>query len=142
MGDVGGRIRLALISAYGSSEGTEAAADAFAYAWEHWEKVSGLKNPAGYLYRVGQSSARLNRRRPPPVVDIPHEDDPWVEPDLEPAMAQLSPRQRAAVVLVRGFGYTLNEVADLMGVSDSTVQRHVDRGMQKLREALEVQLAT
>src|SRR5215207_7077722 len=45
--------------------GGEAAGDALSYAWEHWENVRGLKNPLGYLYRVGQSSTR---RRKTPIV--------------------------------------------------------------------------
>jgi len=33
-------------------------AEALAYAWENWDRLSSMKNPVGYLYRVGQSRAR------------------------------------------------------------------------------------
>lgn len=134
----GRHLRLALISAYGPDVGAEATADAFAYGWEHWERLSTMHNSEGYLYRVGQTSARRQRRRGPFVTDPPGDDVPWVEPGLDGAMQDLTPRQRAAVVLVRGYGYSLHEVGELLGVSPSTVERHIERGVRKLRRALEV----
>jgi RNA polymerase sigma factor (sigma-70 family) len=61
-----------------------------------------------------------------------------VEPGLQDAMAELSESQRIAVVLVHGYAWTLREVAELIDVSVSTVQTHVDRALAKLRAALEV----
>ncbi len=135
----GRHLRLALVSAYGPDHGAEATADALAYAWEHWDRIHGMANPAGYLYRVGQTSARRYRRKPPVVpVDPAEADPPWIEPGLNGAMNHLTARQRVAVVLVRGFGYTLQEVGELLGVSSSTVERHIERGLRKLRRELEV----
>jgi DNA-directed RNA polymerase specialized sigma24 family protein len=59
-----------------------------------------------------------------------------VEPGLARAVAELSERQRLAVLLVHSAGWTLAEVAQLTGVSTSTVQRHVDRGLAKLRRRI------
>jgi DNA-directed RNA polymerase specialized sigma24 family protein len=95
-----------------------------------------MHNPVGYLYRVGQSRTRPRRRRP--VFWRSEHEDPTVEPKLEPALARLSERQRVAVVLVHGFGWTLGEVAELMGVTVATIQTHADRGMRQLRERLGV----
>ena len=50
----------------------------------------------------------------------------------------MSERQRLAVMLVYGYDWTHAEVADLMGVSLSTVQQHAERGMSKLRRAIGV----
>lgn len=139
----GRHLRLALISAYGAEIGAEATADALAYGWEHWDRLTAMGNPAGYLYRVGQTSAKRYRRRPPALTDgPPGNDPPWIEPDLDRAMEQLTARQRAAVVLVRGHGYSLSEVGQMLGISPSTVERHIERGMRKLREALEVHVVT
>ena len=55
--DVGSRLRIALSARFGPELGAEATADALLYAWQHWERVRGLKNPAGYLYRVGSRGA-------------------------------------------------------------------------------------
>ena len=130
-------LRRALVAAYGPV-GRDAAADALAYAWEHWERVSGMENPAGYLYRVGQSRLRWYRRRAPAVVMPASPSDHWFEPDLAPALAELTRPQRVAVVLCHGFSLTHREVASLLDVSPSTVQNHVERGLAKLRARLEV----
>jgi DNA-directed RNA polymerase specialized sigma24 family protein len=43
-----------------------------------------------------------------------------------------------AVVLVHGYGWKQREAADIMAISDSTVRTHLQRGLDKLRAALEV----
>jgi DNA-directed RNA polymerase specialized sigma24 family protein len=97
-----------------------------------------MDHPVAYLYRVGRSSARKYRKRtiapePPGASGLP-----WIEPKLEPALMRLSDRQRLAVVLRNSFGYTYDEIADLMGVSITTVQKHNERALAKLRRKLEV----
>ena len=57
---------------------------------------------------------------------------------LGPLLAQLSDRQRVAVVLVHGFGWTLREVAELTNTKVTTVQNHLERGLAQLRRGLEV----
>lgn len=57
------RLRRALTAAYGTERGREATAEALALAWEKWPKVRAMKNPAGYLYRAGQSRTRTRRVR-------------------------------------------------------------------------------
>jgi DNA-directed RNA polymerase specialized sigma24 family protein len=134
------RLRRAFVAAYGSERGRDAAAEALGYAWEHWSRVRKMENPFGYLYRVGQSRTRPRRNTTTALVwDVRDHDDAYrVEPGLGPALASLSEQQRVAVVLVRGYGWALREVADLSGVTVSTVQTHVDRALGKLRAALEV----
>ncbi|MGH8935267.1 MAG: RNA polymerase sigma factor, partial [Acidimicrobiia bacterium] len=51
---------------------------------------------------------------------------------------RLTPLQRQAVVLVHGCGYPYREVAQLLEIAPSTVQTHVERGLEKLRAALGV----
>lgn len=134
--NVGVRLRQALITAYGPEVGADAAAEALAYAGEHWERIKVMDNPAGYLYRVGQSKSRWYRRRPLRLPEVPEASAPWVEPGLPKILSQLPRRQRLAVVLCHGYGWTRTEVAELLGVNASTVQRHVDRGVAKLRSGL------
>ncbi len=64
-----------------------------------------------------------------------------IEPGLAPAMARLSEAQRCAVVLVVGFGYTLREAAEVLGVTASTVHRDCERALARLRSELEVENA-
>lgn len=136
--DVEPRLRRALVAAYGPEVGREALADALAHGWEHWSRVATMENPAGYLYRVGQSRARRHRRRPLRFPPVSEAVAPWIEPGLPAALDGLSEQQRVAVVLAHGYGCTQREIGDLLGVAPSTVQNHVERGMAKLRAALEV----
>lgn len=134
------RLRRALVAAYGPEVGREAAADALAYAWERWSRIGAMANPAGYLYRVGQSRARKFRRRPWPraaasEVDFP----PEIDPGLRDSLLRLSTRQRVAVVLVHGFDWPPDAVAALLGISPTTVRTHVDRALTSLRGDLEVE---
>ena len=57
---------------------------------------------------------------------------------LPKALDGLSLKQRTAVVLVHCFAWTYDEVGEVLGVGKTTVQNHVERGMAKLRAALEV----
>lgn len=131
--DVQPRLRQAFSARYGYADGADATAEALAFAWENWETVKSAENPAGLLYRVGQSRTRRIRRSTPLLFDSSIVEIPSVEPALPTALANLSMKQRVAVTLVVGFGWTMREVADLLAVSVSTVQNHRDRGMRKLR---------
>jgi DNA-directed RNA polymerase specialized sigma24 family protein len=130
------QLRRAHFAVFGLERGPEATAEAFAWAWETWPRARNLYSPVGYLFRVGQSKTR--RRRFRPVFTPAMAEDSLVEPRLGPALAQLSESQRTAVVLVHGFGWTLREVAELRGVKVTSVQTHLERGLRRLRAALEV----
>lgn len=136
--DRGPALRAALMAAYGPEVGLDAASEALAYGWEAWPRLVEMENPAGYLFRVGQSAAR-RLRRAPAALPCPEPDElPSFEPALLPALAALSDGQRICVALVHGYGYPIVEVARLLEVSDSTVRTHLLRAMQHLRTALEV----
>lgn len=128
------RVRLAraFAAAYGLERGQEALSEAMAYAWEHFDSLVLMGNPVGFLFRVGQSRSR-SRRRPRPLPPGPTLGLPEIEPALVGALAALTERQRVCVVLVFGFEWTHQEVADLLGLSRSTVQNHVERGLRQLR---------
>lgn len=132
------RLSYALAAAYGVQVGKDATADAFAYAWEHWEQIRSMENPAGYLYRVGQTSARKYHKRSPMFPAVDTVELPAVEPALPGALESLSELQRTAVVLLYALQWSEREVARLLDVDRSTVRRHRDRGLEKLRNALEV----
>lgn len=138
-------LRRALVAAYGPDLGGEATADALAYAWEHLERLCAMDNPAGYLWRVGQTSVRrMTRRRwreqpwPGPAADrrtSPAAD--LGDPGLQAALSRLTLHQRVAVVLVHGFAYTLAEAAAVLGCSVSSLRNHLDRGLTRLRHDLD-----
>src|SRR5262245_34931765 len=132
--DVEPRLRRALVAAYGAEAGREATADALAWAWQNWDRLRSMDNPAGYLWRGGQTAVRgavrRSRRELTAVVEVELQPvdshrEPRVEPGLDGALAELSPQQRAAVVLVHGYGYSLSEAAAVLACSVSTVRNHV-----------------
>lgn len=138
--EVGPRLRQSLIAAVGGEAGREATAEALAWAWENWDRLERMHNPAGYLYRLGRNRGISALRRRRPVFPLPDRspDAPWVEPGLPAALARLSETQRVAVLLIHSFGWTYREVADHLGIAAGTVQVHVQRGIAKLRHDLKV----
>lgn len=133
------RLRHVLTARFGSDVGREAAAEALAYGWEHWERVCSMENPVGYLYTVGRDRGRrMSHRRPGLFPSVPAERAPWVEPGLSQAVEDLPQRQRTVVLLLHGYGWTQSEVAEMLDISKSSVQRHGERAMARLRRELGV----
>jgi DNA-directed RNA polymerase specialized sigma24 family protein len=133
----GPRLRRALVAAYGLEAGVEAAAEAMAYAYERWDELTSMRNPSGYLYRVGQTAARRGRRQPPRLPVAPPGVLPDIEPGLVPALEALSEQQRVVVVLVAGLQWRQSEVAELLEISHASVRTHLERGLAHLRRELE-----
>lgn len=128
------RLRRALMAAFGSETGREATAEAFLWVWEHRDRLGRIDDPVSFLYRVGQS--RIRRRKVGVLHVRPNWAEPWIEPKLAAGLAALSKKQRVAVVLVYGYGWTQREVGELLGVKATTVQNHLDRGLARLRTQL------
>jgi DNA-directed RNA polymerase specialized sigma24 family protein len=127
-------LRRALTGHLARDEVLDALAEAFAYAWQHRDRVMEMENPGGYLYRVAQSRSRRKREGWLPWTE--DRDLPDVEPGLAPALAALSPLQYRAVWLVHGCGWTYAETAVALDMSPSTVGSHVTRALAHLREEL------
>ena len=133
------RLRDALSATLGSEIGRDAAADALIYAWEHWPKVRNMANPVGYLYVVGRNRGKRAMRAPDVgLMPVSVERTPWIEPGLPDALARLPTQQRISVMLLYCFEWTMSEVADVLGVSKSTVQSHAERGLSRLRDRMGV----
>lgn len=152
----GDGLERALAAAYGADIGREAYADALAVAWERWDEIAAMDNPLGYLYRVGQSKARpalrwLARRREfaesfgAGAADIAGDgrhngasDEPSAAIfDAVAALSSLRREQRVAVLMVKAWGFTYAETAEVLAVSEPAVANHVRRGLVILRRRLE-----
>lgn len=138
----GVRLRRVLLARYGVTHGPDIAADVMIYAWEHWAELHGMANLSGYLYRVGQSAARRYRvsgRR----TDWPLTHHPELQSavagrlEVHRALRRLKVHERAAVLLVHGYGFSYEEAAEALGLSPSTLNNHVHRGTAKLRRLLD-----
>jgi DNA-directed RNA polymerase specialized sigma24 family protein len=132
-------LRQALVGALGPDRGDEGHALAMAYAWENQARVMALASPVGYLFKVGRSQTRTRRKRIPPQYLLPVEDPPEYEPGLAVALAELPEKQRLAVFLVVGCGWSKAEVARMTGRSESTVGTLVARGLGRLRNDLKAE---
>lgn len=94
----GQRLRRVMSSQYGVDIGCEATDAALAWAWEHWDRLRSMSNPAGYLYRVGQTHARraVGRGRPvtlPPEPVSITESGRSIDGDLADALRHQATRQ-------------------------------------------------
>ena len=61
------------------------------------------------------------------------------DPELWQQLRTLPPKQRTAVALHYVGDLTAREVAEVMHVSEGTVDQHLHRALQTLRENLEAQ---
>lgn len=139
VGGEGLRLRRVLVAHHGVDVGMEATAAALAYAWANWDRVGGMSNPVGYLYRVGQSHARRERRWQR-ATRFPARDawciDRSIDAEMFDVLALLSHEQRVSVLLVHAHNWSYVEVAEVLGTTVDAVRNHVHRGTRKLRRLL------
>lgn len=147
MREHGPRVQRALIAAYGAEIGVEAHAEAMAVGWERWDQVAAMENPAGYLYRVGQSRARPGIRWSSRRGEFRREFEASLPGDtaldadvldVAAAVATLRRHHRVAVLMVKAWGFTYAESAEVLGISEAALTNHVRRGMAALRRQLGV----
>ncbi len=125
-------------------EAEEVAQDAFLKLLERWDRVAILADPRGYLYRTAMNVHRSRLRRAAAalrhVAHLVPQDDALEAVESQEAvvraLAPLTPRQRAAVVLTDVLGFTSEEAGRAMGISASTVRVLVARGRETLRKEL------
>lgn len=125
-------------------EAEELTQEAFVRVLERWDRVSAMDEPVGYLYRTamnafrtGYARARLAARRSMGLVP---DDDAMAAIDNRDAtvraLAGLSPRQRAAVVLTDMLGFPSEEAAKMLGIRASTLRMHASRARAALKETM------
>jgi RNA polymerase sigma-70 factor (ECF subfamily) len=109
---------------------------AFCRVWERWDHVGKLDDPTGYLFRTAFNAQRSATRRtvraarraldvfvhtapvpPPAPADVAADRD-----DVARALAQLTPRQREAVVLTQLLDCDASHAARIMRIRPATVR--------------------
>jgi RNA polymerase sigma-70 factor (ECF subfamily) len=124
-----------------SHDAEEIGQEAFARVWERWNRVGSMVDPAGYLFRVAMNVFRSRYRRALVAARrlsaSREEHDPLAEVDesdvVDRMLALLTPRQRAAVVLVAMLEYSSDEAGAMLGMRGSTVRVLVMRARTTLR---------
>ena len=129
----------ALVAYSGSTHvADDALAEAFAQAAA---RGAALRVPERWVWTCAFriAAGELKRRAQPPPPSSPSIGVDATEAlDLLRALAQLPPRQRAALVLHYYGGYKAREIAQIVGSSAATVRVHLSAGRKRLREILEV----
>jgi RNA polymerase sigma-70 factor (ECF subfamily) len=125
-------------------EAEEIAQDAFLAVWQRWDRVGGMENPAGYLYRTAMNAFRRRRRRAAlalrRAVGLGHEEDAFAAADtrdaVDRALAGLSRRQRAALVLTDLLEFSSEEAGEALGIKAATVRALASQGRDAMRKTL------
>jgi RNA polymerase sigma-70 factor (ECF subfamily) len=129
----------------GSQPETEdAVQEAFARAWQRWDKVSGYGDPEAWVrtvaYRITVSTWRkaVSRAAAHRKHGVP-ENPPGMTPDyiaIVTALRKISPSQRQAIVLYHLIGLSVEEIARETGTPAGTVKARLSRGRQALASHL------
>ena len=122
------------------AEAEDCVQEAYARAWQRWDKVSGYLDPEAWVrtvaYRVSISTWRkaANMRAAHRRHGVP--DDPrGLSPDyvaIVAALRKIPPRQRQAIVLYHLVGLSVEEIAGETGAAPGTVKAQLSRGRQAL----------
>jgi RNA polymerase sigma factor (sigma-70 family) len=115
--------------------------DSFLRLWERWDDIGRIEDPTGYLFRVALNGFRMRRRRAAmtlrKVIPVKEERDAFADAemraDVRALLAGLTPRQRAALLLVDLLGYPSEQAGSILGVRASTVRALATQARRALR---------
>jgi RNA polymerase sigma-70 factor (ECF subfamily) len=122
------------------TEAEDCVQEAYARAWQRWDKVAGHGDPEAWVrtvaYRVSVSAWRkaanmrtAHRRQWTP------ENARGLSPDyvaIIAALRKIPPRQRQAIVLHHLVGLSVEEIARETGAAPGTVKARLSRGRQAM----------
>jgi RNA polymerase sigma-70 factor, ECF subfamily len=123
------------------AEAEDVIQEAYLRVWERWDRVVEMDDPAGYLFRTAMNLWRKRRRRVTLAVRramrLAPARDELAEVEAREvvvhALAALTERQRAAIVLVDLLDQTSEEAAELLGIKPPTVRVLVSKGRAALK---------
>lgn len=126
------------------------AQEALVRACDRWGKVRRLDSPVGWAFRVGvnlgrsrfrrRAAERRARARRGPEPSVHHDADTADRLAVDEAMAELTHRQREAVVLRYFLGMTAGQAAATVGSTEGAVRVQTHRAIGRMREVLGEQL--
>jgi RNA polymerase sigma-70 factor, ECF subfamily len=134
----GARMWHAVLAFAGDPEvASDAVAESFAQALRRGEEIRDAERWMWRtVFRVAAGELKQRSRSVPVTIERTYEmEEPARE--LVTALAILSERQRAAVVLHDAIGYPAKEVAAIIGSTPAAVRVHLMRGRRRLRELVE-----
>jgi RNA polymerase sigma-70 factor, ECF subfamily len=145
--DTGRLFTLALSILRDEGEAQDAVQETLVKAWRSWDSLSRTDHVSRWLTRVCVNYCISRRRylhsRGWPQLQMSElarsdgdASSSAQNVDMDRAYRRLSLKQRAAIALTYGYGYTDDESAALMGCRPGTVRTHVARGLATLRKEL------
>jgi RNA polymerase sigma factor (sigma-70 family) len=126
-------------------EAEEVMQDAFLNMFERWDRVRHMEDPTGYLYRTAFNVFKRRSRRAAMALrrtlGVRENVDEFAAADarfmVEEGLSELSPRQRAAIVLTDLLGYSSEAAGRALGVRPVTVRALASQGRAVMRRTLE-----
>lgn len=116
----------------------------FTKAWARLDRFEGRSEFGTWLHRIAVNEALMEeRRRKRRFQLVRSQDEPASEKsgtaaalDIEDAIAGLPMRRRHVFVLKAVYGYSHEEIADLLGISSGTARAHYHQARQTLMGVL------
>jgi RNA polymerase sigma-70 factor, ECF subfamily len=125
-------------------EADEIGQEAFLRVLERWDRIAAMDDPEGYLYRTAMNVFRSRRRRA--ALALRRMAQPNRSTDviaaverremLAQALAALTPRERAAVVLTDVLGYSSEEAGSWLHIKPVTVRVLASRGRARMQKEM------
>ncbi|HWE48257.1 MAG TPA: sigma-70 family RNA polymerase sigma factor [Bryobacteraceae bacterium] len=146
--------RLAYRMTHSETDAEDIVQDTFLRAWKQLDRFDSRAAFGTWLHRICANCSldHLRRRKPEtpgtlpdPLADLPH-GSPSPErltlsveigAVLVPALAGLSPMERAAFVMRHYEALPVEEISRALGVEPNAARHSIFRAVQKLRKALE-----
>lgn len=123
------------------SEAEDLTQDAFLKLWERWDRIDEIEDPTAFLYRTAMNLFRNRYRRTRlalknAILARPAPDAFATVDDrdlLVRALREVTPRERAAIVLTAFLGYTSEEAGAMLGMKAPTVRVLTSRARATIR---------
>lgn len=124
------------------SEAEEIMQDAFLRLWERWDRVATIDDASAYLFRTAMNVFRNRYRRAAlalrKTITLASTEDALATVEdrdvVARALRDLTPDQRAAVVLTGYVGLTSEEAGKVLGMRAGTVRTLATRARAAIRE--------
>lgn len=143
-------VRALIPVAHSLDAAEEAAQDSMRRVFERWRRVERMDSPIGYAYVTGRNSLRRRfRRAASRLVVNDREGEPRSADATDPArvvatrdqllkaLAQLSPAERDALLLVAYLGLEVGEAARILKIKPASVRSRLHRARESIRPFIE-----
>jgi len=124
------------------SDAEDIFSDVFLALWQHDKIFDNEEHLKAWLIRVAINKAKnlkkqaFNRYRATMHDNIPYKDESTIKKEVNDALQQLKPNERAVVYLHYYEGYNFEEIGKILGIGKTSARVKAMRGRNKLKELL------